>query len=98
MKNNLLKKPPTTWSTETSLTASTTESRPSRKCSQSVSVASAQSIAGVKKRAIHVNDNTLCPGTGALCHRLSVHSGAHMTHYLTARHQSVLCITGVGGE
>ena len=87
------KKPPTTWSTET-------ESRPSRKCSQSVSVASAQSIVGVKKRAIHVNDNTLCPRTGSLHHRLSVHSGAHNTchDYLTARHQSVLCITGVGGE
>ena len=71
MKNNPLKKPPTTWSTET-------ESRPSWKHSQSVSVASAQSIVGVKKRAIHVNDNTLCPRTGSLCHRLSVHSGAHM--------------------
>ena len=62
MKNNLQKKPPMTWSTETSLTASTTELRPSRKRSQSVSVASAQSIAqsiaGVKKRAIHINDNT----------------------------------------
>ena len=71
MKNNQQKKPPTTCSTET-------ESRPSRKCSQSVSVASAQSIVGVKKRAIHVNDNTLCPRTGSLCHWLSVHSGAHM--------------------
>ena len=78
MKNNLQKKPPTTWSTESSLTASATESRPTQKRSQSVSVASAQSIAGVKKRAIHVNDNTLCPRTGALRHRLSVHSGAHM--------------------
>ena len=78
MKNNLQKKPPTTWSTETSLTASPTESRPSQKCSQSVSVASAQSIAGVKKRAIHINDNTLCPMTGALRHRLSVHSSAHI--------------------
>ena len=71
MKNNLQKKPPTTWSTETEL-------RPSRKCSQSVSVASAQSIVGVKNRAIHINDNTLCPRTGSLCHQLSVHSGAHM--------------------
>ena len=71
MKNNQQKKPPTTCSTET-------ESRPSRKRSQSVSVASAQSIGGVKKRAIHVNDNTLCPRTGSLRHRLSVHSGAHM--------------------
>ena len=71
MKNNLQKKPPTTWSMET-------ESRPSQKCSQSVSVASAQSIVGVKKRAIHINDNTLCPRTGLLHHRLSVHSGAHM--------------------
>ena len=78
MKNNLQKKPPTTWSTETSLTASATESRPSRKCSQSVSVASAQSIVGMKKRANNVNDNTLCPRTGALRHRLSAHSGAHM--------------------
>ena len=77
-KNNLQKKPPTTWSTETSLTASTTESRPSRKCSQSVSAASAQSITGVKKRAIHVNNNTLCPRMGSLHHRLSAHSGAHM--------------------
>ena len=49
----------------------------SRKHSQSVSVASAQSIV-VKKRAIHINDNTLCPRTGILCHQLSVHSGAHM--------------------
>ena len=71
MKNNLQKKPPTTCSTET-------ESRPSWKRSQSLSVASAQSIVGVKKRAIHINDNTLCPGTGSLRHRLSVHSGAHM--------------------
>ena len=39
MKNNQQKKPPTTCSTETEL-------RPSRKCSQSVSVASAQSIGG----------------------------------------------------
>ena len=78
MKNNLQKKPPTTWSTETSLTASVRESRPSQKCSQSVSVASAQSIVGVKKRAIHINDNTLCPRTGSLHHWLSVHSGAHM--------------------
>ena len=78
MKNNLQKKPPTTWSTETSLTASATELRPSQKCSQSVSVASAQSIAGVKKREIDINDNTLCARTGALCHWLSVHSGAHM--------------------
>ena len=54
MKNNLQKKPPTTWSMET-------ESRPSWKCPQSVSVASAQSIVGVKKRAIHVNDNSLLP-------------------------------------
>ena len=68
MKNNLQKKPPTTCSMET-------ESRPSRKRSQSVSVASAQSIVGV---AIHVNDNMLCPRTGSLRHRLSVHSGAHM--------------------
>ena len=29
-------------------------------------------------RAIHVNDNMLCPRTGSLRHRLSVHSGAHM--------------------
>ena len=71
MKNNLQKKPPTTWSMET-------ESRPSWKCSQSVSVASAQSIVGVKKRTIHINDNTLCPRTGSLRHRLSVHSGVHM--------------------
>ena len=55
-----------------------TESRPSRKCSQSVSVASAQSIVGVKKRTIHINDNTLCPRLGSLRHWLSVHSGAHM--------------------
>ena len=71
MKNNLQKKPPTSWSTETEL-------RPSRKRSQSVSAASAQSIVGVKKRAIHVNNNTLCPRTGSLRHRLSVHSGAYM--------------------
>ena len=42
MKNNLQKKPPTSWSTETEL-------RPSQKRSQSVSVASAQSIVGVKE-------------------------------------------------
>ena len=71
MENNLQKKPPTTWSMET-------ESRPSRKRSQSVSVLSAQSIVGVKKRAIHINNNTLCPSTGSLRHWLSVHSGAHM--------------------
>ena len=71
MENNLQKNLPTTWSTET-------ESRPSLKRSHSVSVASAQSIVGVKKRAIHVNDNTLCPRTGSLHHRLSVHSGADM--------------------
>ena len=94
MKNNLQKKPPTTWSTGTSLTASATESRPNWKHSQSVSVASAQSIAGVKKRAIHISDNTLCPRMGALCHWLSAHSG----ELTSARHQSVLCITGVGGE
>ena len=75
---NLQKKPPTTWSTETSLTTSATESRPSQKHSQSVSVASAESIVGVEKRVIHVNDNTLCPRTGGLHHRLSVHSDAHM--------------------
>ena len=78
MKNNLQKKPSMAWSTETSLTASVTESRPSRKRSQSVSVASAQSIVGVKKRGIHVNNNTLCPRMGSLRHQLSVHSGAHM--------------------
>ena len=71
MKSNLQKKPPTTWSMETEL-------RPSRKHSQSVSVASAQSIVGVKKRAIHINNNTLCPRTRSLRHRLSIHSGAHM--------------------
>ena len=54
MKNNLQKKPPTTWSMET-------ESRPSRKRSQSVSVASAQSIVGVKKRAIHVKQQYALP-------------------------------------
>ena len=43
MKNKQQKKPPTTCSTET-------ESRPSRKRSQSVSVASAQSIGGGVKR------------------------------------------------
>ena len=44
MKNNLQKKPPTTWSTETEL-------RPSRKRSQSVSAASAQSIVEVKNKS-----------------------------------------------
>ena len=44
MKNNQQKKPPTTCSTET-------ESRPSRKRSQSVSVASAQSIGGGEKES-----------------------------------------------
>ena len=78
MKNNPQKKPPATWLMET-------ESRPSRKRTQSASVVSAQSIVGVKKRAIHINDNTLCPRTGSLCHPLSVHSGAHMPRLSDSR-------------